>query len=144
MLQTEGFILNGGGCDYPSTSATHKDPGKDEYVVVSSFYWREVFKPSFIGRLQTSISRIFGVGRRKKLYDNTKFKLVMVPADEQPVAKSPARAIAEYYENAISQEELADMVERMKSIPPEQMKEMFKEWWKISAKQYLADNGLEG
>lgn len=60
-----------------------KDPGKDEYVVVSSFYWREVFKPSFISRLQTSISKIFGVGSRKKLYDNTKFKLIMVPVDKE-------------------------------------------------------------
>lgn len=82
MIQTEGSILNGGGCDHISKS-TRKDPGKDEYVVVSSFYWREVFKPSFIGRLQTSISRIFGVGSRKKLYDNTKFKLIMVPVDKE-------------------------------------------------------------
>ena len=119
-----------------------KDPGKDKYVVVSSFYWREVFKPSFIGRLQSTISKIFGVGSRKKLYDNTKFKLIMVPADEQPVEKTPARALVEYWEEALSKEKLADMAERMKSIPPEQMKEMFKEWWKISAKQYLADNEL--
>lgn len=111
-----------------------KDPEKDPYVIISSFNWREVFKPSFIGRLQSRLAVIFK-DRDKNKYNNMKFKLIMVPADEQPVEKTPARALAEYWEAALSQEKLADMAERMK--------EMFKEWWAVSARQYLADNELE-
>jgi len=119
-----------------------KDPEKDPYVIISSFNWREVFKPAFIGRFQSRLAAIFKV-RDKNKYNNMKFKLIMIPADEQPVEKTPARALAEYWEAALSQEKLADMAERMKAIPPEQMKEMFKEWWVVSARQYLADNELE-
>ena len=46
---------------------------KESFTSISGFYWKEVFKPSFIGRLQTGITKIFGVGDRKKKYSTTKF-----------------------------------------------------------------------
>ena len=58
-----------------------KDPMKDPYVLISSFYWREVFKPSFIGRIQTRLATIFK-DKNKKTYDNVKFMLIMVPVEE--------------------------------------------------------------
>lgn len=54
---------------------------KESFTLVSGFYWKEVFKPSFIGRLQTGIARIFGVGDRKKKYSTTKFNLIIVPVE---------------------------------------------------------------
>lgn len=60
-----------------------KDPKKDSFTLISGFYWKEVFKPSFILRLQSRITKIFGVGDRKKKCDKTKFKLIIVP-DEKP------------------------------------------------------------
>ena len=59
-----------------------KDPEKDSFTLISGFYWREVFKPSFILRLQSRITQIFGVGDRKKKCDKTKFKLIIVPIKE--------------------------------------------------------------
>lgn len=56
---------------------------KESFTLVSGFYWKEVFKPSFIGRLQTGIARIFGVGDRKKKYATTKFNLIIVPVETQ-------------------------------------------------------------
>lgn len=58
------------------------DPEKDSFTLISGFYWKEVFKPSFIGRLQTGITKIFDVGDRKKKYSTTKFKLIIVPIKE--------------------------------------------------------------
>ena len=59
-----------------------KDPEKDSFTLISGFYWREVFKPSFIGRFHSRITQIFGVGDRKNTYDKTKFKLIIVPIKE--------------------------------------------------------------
>ena len=79
---------------------------KESFTLVSGFYWKEVFKPSFIGRLQTGIARIFGVGDRKKKYATTKFNLIIVPVEKsEPVKqteefviteKSTLQEIAEY------------------------------------------------
>ena len=63
-----------------------KDPEKDSYVIISSFNWREVFKPSFIGRLQSRLAAIFK-DRDKKKYDKMKFKLLLVPADVELYTK---------------------------------------------------------
>lgn len=83
-----------------------KDPAKNSFTLISGFYWKEVFKPSFIGRLQTGITKIFGVGDRKKKYSNTKFNLIIEPiekpeSDEQTeefviTEKSTLREIAEH------------------------------------------------
>lgn len=59
-----------------------KDPEKDSFTLISGFYWREVFKPSFIGRLHKRITQIFGVDDRKKKCDKTKFKLIIVPVEK--------------------------------------------------------------
>ena len=107
-------------------------------VIMSKFRRGFAWQAPFITAVQTRIANL-----TKDEPKDQQYKLILAPADEQPTEKSPARAIAEYYENALSQEELADMVDRMKNIPPEQMKEMFKEWWKISARQYLTDNGVD-
>lgn len=106
-------------------------------VLISKFSRDRVYMPSFIGALQI---RLYSATKNEP--KGQKYNLILAPADE-PVEKTPARAIAEYYETALSQEELADLTERVKAIPPEQMKEMFKEWWAVAARQYLADNGLE-
>ena len=63
-----------------------KDPEKDPYVIISSFNWREVFKPSFIGRLQSRLAAIFK-DRDKNKYNNMKFKLLLVPADVELLKK---------------------------------------------------------
>lgn len=106
-------------------------------IIVSKFTKSAIFIPSFIGHMQSRIALV-----TKTEPKDQKYNLILAPVDE-PVGKNPARAIAEYYETALSQEELADLAERMKAIPPGQMKEMFKEWWAVAARQYLADNGLE-
>ena len=106
-------------------------------IIVSKFTKSAIFIPSFIGHMQSRIALV-----TKTEPKDQKYNLILSPVDE-PAEKNPAQAIAEYYETALSQEELADLAERMKAIPPGQMKEMFKEWWAVSARQYLADNGLE-
>lgn len=73
-----------------------KDPEKSSFTLISGFYWKEVFKPSFIGRLQTSITRIFGVGDRKKKYNNTKFNLIIEPVEKpEPVEQTEEFVITE-------------------------------------------------
>lgn len=79
---------------------------KESFTLISGFYWKEVFKPSFIGRLQTGIARIFGVGDRKKKYSTTKFRLIIEPVETQKsieqteefviTEKSTLREIAEH------------------------------------------------
>jgi hypothetical protein len=92
----------------PSTKEEihHEDPEKDSFTLISGFYWKEVFKPSFIGRLQTGITKIFDVGDRKKKYSTTKFNLIIKPVEKpEPVKqtedfviteKSTLREIAEH------------------------------------------------
>lgn len=157
-----------------------KDLSKDSFTLISDFYWKEVFKPSFIGRLQTGIAKIFGVGDRKKKYSTTKFKLIIEPVKKpEPVEKKKESdneefvitdqtrliEIAEHdpvkfrqimytmygpgweswvkFKIAASSESFADLVnkyleshkptpediERMKEIPPDDLKMMVKEWW---------------
>ena len=106
-------------------------------IIISKFTKFAIFKPSFIGHMQSRVALV-----TKNEPKDQKYNLILAPVDE-PDGKNPARAIAEYYETALSQEELADLAERMKAIPPGQMKEMFKEWWAVASRQYLADNGLE-
>ena len=106
-------------------------------VIISKFTKSAIFIPSFIGHMQSRIALV-----TKNEPKDRKYNLILAPVDE-PVEKTPARTLAEYWEAALSQEELADLAERMKAIPPEQMKEMFKEWWAVAARQYLAANGLE-
>lgn len=79
---------------------------KESFTLISGFYWKEVFKPSFIGRLQTGITKIFGVGDRKKKYSTTKFNLIIEPVETQKsieqteefviTEKSSLREIAEH------------------------------------------------
>lgn len=79
---------------------------KESFTLISGFYWKEVFKPSFIGRLQTGITKIFGVGDRKKKYSTTKFRLIIEPVETQKsieqteefviTEKSTLREIAEH------------------------------------------------
>lgn len=107
-------------------------------VIMSKFRRGFAWQAPFINAVQTRIANL-----TKDEPKDQQYKLILAPADEQPAEKTPAQALVEYWEAALSQEELADIAERMKAIPPEQMKEMFKEWWAVSAKQYLADNGLE-
>lgn len=83
-----------------------KDHAKNSFTLISGFYWKEVFKPSFIGRLQTAITKIFGVGDRKKKYSNTKFNLIIEPVEKPKsveqteefviTEKSTLREIAEH------------------------------------------------
>lgn len=83
-----------------------KDSEKNSFTLISGFYWKEVFKPSFIGRLQTGIKKIFGVGDRKKKYSNTKFNLIIEPIEKPEsveqteefviTEKSTLREIAEH------------------------------------------------
>lgn len=69
---------------------------KESFTLVSGFYWKEVFKPSFIGRLQTGIARIFGVGDRKKKYSTTKFNLIIEPVEKpKPVKQTEEFVITE-------------------------------------------------
>lgn len=69
---------------------------KESFTLVSGFYWKEVFKPSFIGRLQTGIARIFGVGDRKKKYNTTKFNLIIEPVEKsEPVKQTEEFVITE-------------------------------------------------
>ena len=73
-----------------------KDPAKNSFTLISGFYWKEVFKPSFIGRLQTSITKIFGVGDRKKKYNDTKFNLIIEPVEKpEPVEQTEEFVITE-------------------------------------------------
>lgn len=73
-----------------------KDPAKNSFTLISDFYWKEVFKPSFVGRLQTSITKLFGVGDRKKKYSNTKFKLIIEPIEKpEPVEQTDEVVITE-------------------------------------------------
>lgn len=83
-----------------------KDPAKDSFTLISGFYWKEVFRPSFIGRLQKVTAKIFGVGDRKKKYSNTKFNLIIEPVEKPEsveqteefviTEKSTLREIAEH------------------------------------------------
>ena len=68
---------------------------KESFTLVSGFYWKEVFKPSFIGRLQTGIARIFGVGDRKKKYSTTKFRLIIEPVETQTSIEQTASVTKE-------------------------------------------------
>lgn len=73
-----------------------KDPAKNSFTLISGFYWKEVFRPSFIGRLQTGITKIFGVGDRKKKYSNTKFNLIIEPIEKpEPVEQTEEFVITE-------------------------------------------------
>lgn len=72
---------------------------KESFTLVSGFYWKEVFKPSFIGRLQTGIARIFGVGDRKKKYSTTKFNLIIVPVETHKSIEQTAVEAKEVKEN---------------------------------------------
>ena len=68
---------------------------KDSFTLISGFYWKEVFKPSFIGRLHSRITQIFSVGDRKKTYDKTKFKLIIVPV-EKPESTEQTESIPSF------------------------------------------------
>lgn len=66
---------------------------KESFILVSSFYWKEVFKPSFIGRIQTGVARIFGVGDRKKKYSTTKFRLIIEPVETKEVDEHDSESV---------------------------------------------------
>ena len=68
---------------------------KESFTLISGFYWKEVFKPSFIGRLQTGITRIFGVGDRKKKYAATKFRLIIEPVETEKSIEQTASVTKE-------------------------------------------------
>ena len=108
------------------------DPEKDSFTLISGFYWKEVFKPSFIGRLQSRITQIFSVGDRKKACDKTKFKLIIVPVEKsEPTEQTEsipsfAKLVNEYIE---SHQPTPDEIERLKEIPPDDLKQMMKAWW---------------
>ena len=108
------------------------DPEKDSFTLISGFYWQDVFKPSFIGRLQTRTTQIFGVGNRKKTYDKTKLKLIIVPVEKSESTEqtesiqSFAKIVSEYIE---SHQPTPDEIERLKEIPPDDIKQMVKAWW---------------
>lgn len=54
---------------------------KNSFTLISDFYWKDVFRPSFIGRFYSKIKQIFDVGDTNKDYEKTKFKLIIVPVD---------------------------------------------------------------
>ena len=105
---------------------------KESFTLISGFYWKEVFKPSFIGRLQTGITKIFGVGDRKKKYSTTKFKLIIEPVEKsEPVKQTePALSFSEVVNKYIESNKLTPAeIERLKEIPLDDMKQMMKAWW---------------
>ena len=79
---------------------------KDSFTLISGFYWKEMFRPSFIGRLQKVTAKIFSDSDRKKKYSTTKFNLIIEPVEKpKPVKqtedfviteKSTLREIAEH------------------------------------------------
>ncbi len=83
-----------------------KDHAKDSFTLVSGFYWKEVFRPSFIGRLQKITAKIFSDSDRKKKYSKTKFNLIIEPVEKSELVeqteefviteKSTLREIAEH------------------------------------------------
>lgn len=73
-----------------------KDHAKDSFTLISGFYWKEVFRPSFIGRLQKVTAKIFSHSDRKKKYSKTKFNLIIEPVEKpKPVEQTEEFVITE-------------------------------------------------
>lgn len=73
-----------------------KDHAKDSFTLISGFYWKEVFRPSFIGRLQKVTAKIFSDSDRKKKYSKTKFNLIIEPVEKsEPVEQTEEFVITE-------------------------------------------------